>query len=200
MADQSGDEPAAMKVLRQRLKLDTRTKPGMLAVAAALARESSLDPATVLKSVPPGSHGRAKALAARIASLPAVNEPSRWLPGDELLLRPEWIKANAPALLSIWTGSLAFSTDGLRATRAVRVHISGCDDETRADEVVYDLTLRDGETQKNRDDKHRCRESACIRRLDAAAADAYQARRVQEQRSRRADEAAVREVLWRTWS
>lgn len=60
---------------------------------------------------------------------------------------------------------------------------------------MYDLVLRDGETQKARDDKHRRREEACIRRLDAAAADAHRAKRARERRSRRVNEAAVRDVL-----
>ena len=41
-----------MKVLRQRLNLDARTKPGMLAAAAALPNDSSLDPSIVLKELP----------------------------------------------------------------------------------------------------------------------------------------------------
>ena len=63
-----GDEPAEMKALRQRLKLDARTKPGTLAAEAALARDASLDPVKVFEvsSVPTGSQGRAKALAARV--------------------------------------------------------------------------------------------------------------------------------------
>ena len=61
---------------------------------------------------------------------------------------------------------------------------------------MYDLVLRDGETTTARDDKHRRREEACFRRLDAAAAEAYRAQRAREQRCRRADEAAVRDVLY----
>ena len=71
----------------------------------------------------------------------------------------------------------------------------GDSDTDRAD-VVYDLLLCDGETPKARDDKHRRREEACIRHLDAAAAEAHRAKpRAREQRSRRVNEAAVRDVL-----
>ena len=69
MVTQPSDEPSDMKLLRQRLKIDARTKPGTLAAAAALARDSGLDAAKVFDEhkVPPGSHTRAKVLAERIA-------------------------------------------------------------------------------------------------------------------------------------
>ena len=127
--------------------------------------------------------------------MPAPEDPGTWLPGNSLLLQPGWIRANAQALLSISTDALAISDDGQHATRTVRASIATDSDVSRTDRVVYDLVLRDGETQKNRDDKHRRREEECIRRLDAGAAEAHRARRAREQRSRRAPEAAVREVL-----
>jgi hypothetical protein len=190
------DEPADMKALRRRLKLDNHTKPDMLAAAAAFALDASLDLAKVLSEhkVPLSSRGRAKALAARIASLPEAEAAERWLPADTLLLRPDWIQTNAAGLLAISTDALVISSDGQHAMRTVRAQVSGSD-ETRADKVVYDLLLRDGETHKAREEKHRLREKACIRRLDDAAAAAHRVRRGCEQRRRRTDEAAVRDVL-----
>ena len=62
-------EPTDMKVLRQRLKVNAKTKPATLAAAAALARDSSLDEAKLF-DVHKVARGRAqvhaKALAARI--------------------------------------------------------------------------------------------------------------------------------------
>ena len=144
--------------------------------------------------VPAGSQGRAKALAARITSLSTTVAPASWRPGDALILSADWIRANASSGFAVRSGALAVSDDGQHATRPIYACI-GDSDTDRAD-VVYDLLLCDGETPKARDDKHRRREEACIRRLDAAAAEAYRAKRAREQRSRRADEAAVRDVLY----
>ena len=189
-------EPADIKALRLQLKLDNRTKPGMLAAAAALAADAGRDPAKVFSehSVPAGSQGRAKALATRIASLSTAMAPASWLPGDALLLSEHWIRAHTSSVVAVTSGALAVSDDGRHATRLMSACIADCDAD-RTDEIVYDLVLRDGETQKARDDKHRRREEACIRRLDAAAADAHRAKRAREQRSRRVNEAAVRDVL-----
>ena len=56
--------------LRQRLKLDKRTKSEMLAAAVDLALDAKLLPtkACTDRKLPAGSHTRAKALAARIVS------------------------------------------------------------------------------------------------------------------------------------
>ena len=197
------EEPAEMKVLRKQLKLDARTKPEMLAAAAALAAaqrgEAGPDQVKLLlDKVPPGSQGRAYALAKRIALQPAAApEADQGLPGEALLLRSVWISTNAPSIWSISTDTLEIAADGQHATRIVRAHFAE-GDAPRVDEVVYDLILRNGETAQNRDDRHRRREEACIRRLDESAATAHRARRAREQRERRADEAAVREVLDRT--
>ena len=94
MADQMAQlasdamEPADIEVLRLQLKLDNRTKPGTLAAAAALATDAGRDPAKIVSehSVPPGSQGRAKALAARIASLSKMVAPASWRPGDTLVV------------------------------------------------------------------------------------------------------------------
>lgn len=65
-------EPAKMmhEELRQRLKLDKRTKSEMLAAAVDLALDAKLLPtkACTDRKLPAGSHTRAKALAARIVS------------------------------------------------------------------------------------------------------------------------------------
>ena len=88
----STDESADMKVLRQRLKLDARTKPGTLAAAAALAGDRSLVASKVFEAhkVPAGSQGRAKELAARIVRESLLDpdaEPSNvWLPTESLLV------------------------------------------------------------------------------------------------------------------
>ena len=202
MATQPSDEPSDMKLLRQRLKIDARTKPGTLAAAAALARDSGLDAAKVFDEhkVPPGSHTRAKALAERIAREALLEHPDRsdaenqWLPADTLLVTGAWITTNAPGLLNVVTDPLVISTDGKHATRVVRAHLADCG-EVQLDEIDYDLTLKENETQTNRDEKHRLREKACIRRLDAAAAEARRIKKIASQRERRADETAVRCVL-----
>ena len=113
----------------------------MLAAAAALACDACLDVCQI-HNIPPGSLGRAKALAARIAGLPATEDPSTWLPVNSLLLQPEWIRANAPALLSISTDALRL--DGQQAVRTIHAHIA-YSDEVRTDEVQYDIVLRDGQ-------------------------------------------------------
>jgi hypothetical protein len=100
-----------MKVLRQRLKVNAKTKPATLAAAAALARDSSLDEAKLF-DVHKVARGRAqvhaKALAARIVreSLldPASASSSAWLFLRALcspLHTGNWIKANAPGLLEV---------------------------------------------------------------------------------------------------
>ena len=129
MAAQPNGESADMKTLRQRLKLDARTKPGMLAAAAALARDGSLDVGKVCDEhiVPAGSHGRAKALAARIVreSLldPAPERSSaeeQWLPAATLQLTDTWIKANAPSLIEVRAEAAVASADGRRPARKAR--------------------------------------------------------------------------------
>ena len=56
--------------LRQRLKLDKRMKPEMLAAAVDLALDEKLLPtkACADRKLPAGSHSRAKALAERIVN------------------------------------------------------------------------------------------------------------------------------------
>ena len=209
VASAEGDEPAEMKALRQRLKLDARTKPGTLAAAAALARDASLDPVKVfeMNSVPTGSQGLAKVLAARVlrdhllereALEPALE---RWLPADALLLTDDWIKSAAPGLLGISTNPVVLSDDALHATRMVRAQVKGCD-EVKVSLITYDLVLSEGESQKKWNDKHRWREQECIRRLEGEAAVIHRAqksRRRQELRAKeaksQAQESAVRKVL-----
>ena len=198
LAPEPNEEPDEIRALRQRLKLDARTKPSMLAAAVALAQDTDAgrDPAKVFRdhSIPSGSQGRAKALAARIVSLPAAAAPASWLPGNALLLQANWIQAHASSVAAVTLGALVVADDGQHAARPIYARFIGSD-VSQADEVVYDLVLRDGETHKARDDKHRRREEGCIRRLDGAAAGAHRAKRAREQRSRRADEEAVRGAL-----
>ena len=199
MAAQPNDESADMKVLRQRLKLDARTKPGTLAAAAALAGDRSLVASKVFEAhkVPAGSQGRAKELAARIVRESLLDpdaEPSNvWLPTESLLVTGTWMKANAPGVPEFTTEPLVVSPDGKHARRVVRARLLDCG-EVQIDEIDYDLTLGEHETVKNRNDKHRLREEACIRRLEGTAA-AHRGKKATAVRDRRAAEADVRSVL-----
>ena len=188
--------------LRQRLKLDDRTKDNMLAAAVALARDE--DAARVFQNhgIVAGSRARAKALADRVRSLMAASleqaAPEHWLPAGCLLLRPVWIKQNAPNIIDWWADPLVVSADGQHATRTIHVRLP---EELKTDAIVYDLRLRNGETEQNRHDKHRSREEACVRRLDSAAAAAYRARKSELQREQRLtqqtgdEDAVVRRIL-----
>ena len=105
----------AFSALRQRLKLDNRTKLEMLAAAVDLALDPKLLPtkACADRKLPAGSHSRAKALADRIVGNGLLNlckpdpqdapAPPLINSGlsDSLLVQPCWIAEHAPGL-SFW--------------------------------------------------------------------------------------------------
>ena len=66
----AGLDTAAIESIRKQLRLDNRTKPGMLAAAIDLALDANLLPKKACddRKLPLGSHTRAKALASRIVA------------------------------------------------------------------------------------------------------------------------------------
>jgi hypothetical protein len=148
-------------VVRERLKLDKRTKLEAIAAAVDLARDASLLPAkrfarTESYRHAPGSHTRAKGLRGRILAAcllvlcaPGAQEASTppmtttGLP-KHLLVQERWISEHAPNLCEVKVGPFDFNADAEHATRAEcisvvgelvsRISPLGCHHVVRADE------------------------------------------------------------------
>ena len=144
LARRSTEVQATFKALREKLKLDARTKPSMLAAAVDLARNTSLQPAKVCedRKLPPGSHTRAKALRDRIlaAGLLALCSPDTH--GQEvasqpacaaglsehLLVQTHWASEHTPNVEHLKVAPFSYSADANHATRGIVVKLFGLDE------------------------------------------------------------------------
>ena len=203
----------AFSALRQRLKLDNRTKLEMLAAAVDLALDPKLLPtkACADRKLPAGSHSRAKALADRIVGNGLLNlckpdpqdapAPPLINSGlsDSLLVQPCWIAEHAPGLSDISAGPLILSSDGKGATRSVLARLDN-QQEMLSCTVEYDVPTASSD-RKLVADRHRRREEAAILSLDSSAAAARRAKKarlqqgLREQRQDVGEDKVLRSVL-----
>ena len=185
---------AAIELIRRQLKLDKRTKPGMLAAAIDLACDATLlaTKACDDRNLPAGSHTRARALADRILAdgiLPRTctpgDAPQAPMPevglSESLLVQQRWVADHAPNLQELTASPLVFSTDGSAATRRVFARIDSNQQEPLCSTVSYDVPTTSSE-RKRFADRHRRREEAAIRELDVAAAAVHRAKRARLQK------------------
>ena len=187
----------AFSALRQRLKLDKRTKPEMVAAAVDLALDADLLPTTACagRKLPAGSHTRAKALAARIVGEGLLNlcqpevqdAPASPLINaglsDLLLVQQTWIVEHAPNLRDVTVGPLVHSSNGRAATRTISARLDG-QEQVLSSSVNYDVPTISSE-RKLMADRNRRKEEAAILALDSDAAVEHRAKRARLQQGLR---------------
>ena len=195
----------AFTALRQRLKLDKRTKPEMLAAAVDLALDRNLLPTKACsdRKLPPGSHTRAKALADRIVAnglLDLCNSDAQkelavpplaiaGLP-QHLLLQPSWIAEHASNLRDVSAGPPVLSSDGKGATRNIFARL---DNQSEQLSVTIEYIAGCSSDLKLLADRHRRREEAAILSLDCSAAAEHRAKKARQQQGLREQRQGVDE-------
>ena len=190
----AGLDTAAIESIRKQLRLDNRTKPGMLAAAIDLALDANLLPKKACddRKLPLGSHTRAKALASRIVADDllhlckpgnSLQAPAQVGLSESLLVQQRWVADHAPNLLEVTVGPLVFSSDGRTATRNVFARLDN-HQESLCSAISYDVPTTSSE-RKLYADRHRRREEVAIRELDGAAAAAHRAKKARLQQGLR---------------
>lgn len=183
--------------LRQRLKLDRRTRPEMLAAAVDMALDRKLLPtkACADRKLPAGSHSRAKALADRIVSNGLLGlctpdpQDAPTLPlvisnlSHSLLLQQKWISDHAPSLCDVTAGPLVLTPDGREATRTISYRLDG-QDELLSSSIDYVMPTSSSD-HKLFADRNRRKEEAAILALDSSAAANHRAKRARMQQGLR---------------
>ena len=191
-ADEDGDNKL-LSELQRRLKPSgggSAPKKEHLAVALLLARNPSLEPRSVWKSHQVSGSGDSRKRIIvwrdRIVEEGLLNACAKVLASDQapvesikaLIVPKSWWQEHAPGIKELWYDAPVISEDQHHGIRTLHVRVNGCE-ELQHGTVTYDLPA-----EKHRD-VHRRREEACIRSLDAAAADAHRARMSELQREQR---------------
>ena len=213
-------ETNMMVQLRDRLKLDQRTKTATLAAAVALTSDLSLQPSQVCKTYGlVGAHSRVKKLADQIRETglltagsmvavqlpppqPQASAPRQQLASgpnvgglrSDLLVTQQWISAKAPAIELVEAGGLV--VDGSRAIRSLRVKLRDGAGEAQV-HVQYDMPAlgTDRDAQRQMELMHRRREERAPLAVDSEAAAVVRERKTAQQRVDRKRQAEIREVL-----